>query len=259
MNTAQKIKEKARALGFELVGIVRAHPAPDADFFRWWLDQGYAGTMGYLKRGEERRTDPDKVLAGVRSVICCGLNYYTDSPGVPISRYAQGEDYHQVVGERLKGLEEFIVREIDPTAKTKAYVDTGPVLEKSYAARAGLGWIGKNTILINDGVGSFVFLGEILTTLEFAESDYDRPALDQCGTCTKCLDACPTAALVEPHILDARRCISYLTTAFKGPLSEEQRGMIGRHEYGCDICQEVCPYNEWIPVTRLSEFQPRLR
>lgn len=238
-----RIRGEAGRLGFELVGITPAIPVPDYDFFRWWLDQGYAGTMEYLRRGASRREDPEKILPGVRSLICCGMNYYTGGEPTAISRYAWGEDYHVVVGERLKHLEEFIKREIDPKAQTKSYVDTGPVLERSYAARAGLGWIGKNNLLINNGLGSFVFLGEILTTLEFDKSDYDRPQFDQCGTCTKCLEACPTQALIEPRILDANRCISYLTTAYKGELTPEQKGMIGNQTYGCDICQEVCPYN----------------
>jgi epoxyqueuosine reductase len=258
MSKAQKIKEKAKELGFELVGIIPADPAPDFDFFRWWLDRGYAGTMGYLKRREEKRGDPKKVLPGVKSVICCGLNYYKEGPsGHPIARYAWGDDYHEVVGERLKKLERFITSELDPAARTRSYVDTGPVLERSYAARAGLGWIGKNTCLINNGLGSYLFLGEILTTLAFEESEYDRPGLDQCGTCSKCLDACPTDALTEPYVLDSNRCISYLTIEYRGDFSPEQEAMVGSHLYGCDICQEVCPYNERIPVSPLPEFQPR--
>ena len=157
----------------------------------------------------------------------------------------------------MKKLERFIASEIDPAARTKSYVDTGPVLERSYAARAGLGWIGKNTCLINNGLGSYVFLGEVLTTLELDESEYDRPDLDQCGTCSKCLDACPTQALVEPYVLDSNRCISYLTIEYRGNFSPEQEAMVGNHLYGCDICQEVCPYNERIPVSPLPEFQPR--
>lgn len=257
MSRAQKIKEKAHELGFELVGIAPAHPAPDLDFFRWWLDRGYGATMTYLNRQAERRGDPDKVLAGVRSVICVGMNYHTGAAGDRIARYAHGEDYHRVIGEKLQALEAFIVASVDPSAKTKCYVDTGPVLERSYAARAGLGWIGKNTMLLNDGLGSYFFLGEILTTLEFEAEDYGRPALDQCGTCTKCLDACPTGAFPEPGVLDANRCISYLTIEFKKDFTPEQAKMAAGHVYGCDVCQEVCPYNDRIPVTALREFQPR--
>jgi len=153
---AQKIKQKAHELGFELVGITKTRPTPDYDFFRWWLDQGFAATMNYLKRGEEKRGNPEKILPGVRSIICCGLNYHTGQTLEGIASYAQGEDYHKVLGDRLKALEEFIRCE-DKSVQTKSYVDTGPFLERSYAAQAGLGWIGKNTCLINNGVGSFVF------------------------------------------------------------------------------------------------------
>lgn len=258
MKKADQIRQKAHELGFELVGMTPALSLPDLDFFRWWLDQGYAGTMDYLRRGMEKRGDPEKVLPGVKSVICCGLNYHTGTKAGPISSYAWGDDYHEVVGDRLRKLETYIKEEIDPTAKTKSYVDTGPVLERSYAARAGIGWIGRNTMLINNGIGSFLFLGEILTTMEFEPSDYDRPGLDQCGSCTRCLEACPTGALVEPGVLDSNRCISYLTIEYRGDFSEEQEKNIGGHLYGCDICQTVCPYNERIPVTPLKEFRPRI-
>ncbi len=257
MRHAQKIKEKAHELGFELFGTAPAVPPPDFDFFRWWLDQGYGATMTYLNRQAERRGDPEKILPGVRSVICVGMNYFTGTPGERIARYAHGEDYHRVIGEKLKTLEDFIISSIDPLSKTKSYVDTGPVLERSYAARAGLGWIGKNTMLLNDGLGSYFFLGEILTTLAFEEEDYGRPALDQCGTCTKCLDACPTGAFPEPGVLDANKCVSYLTIEYKKDFTPEQSKMTGGHLYGCDVCQEVCPYNDRIPSTPLKEFQPR--
>jgi len=285
MNKTIRIKEFAKEVGFDLVGITPADPSPDFDFFRWWLDQGYAAQMGYLKRGEEKRGNPEKILPGVKSVICCGMNYYVERPrgegspavsaelaslrqvletfgkpsplGLKISRYAWGEDYHTVVGERLKKLELFIRTEIDRAAQTKSYVDTGPILERSYGALAGLGWIGKNCCLINNGVGSYLFLGEILTTLEFGESEYDRPAVDQCGSCTRCLDACPTQALIEPGVLDANRCIAYLTVEHRGEFTAAEAAMVGSHLYGCDICQEVCPYNDRIPATPLPEFQPR--
>lgn len=251
------IQEKAIALGFELVGITPAHPVPDIDLFRSWLGRGYGATMTYLHRQAERRSDPEKILPGVKSLICVGMNYYTGAPGNRIARYAHGEDYHRVIGEKLKELEALIVM-VDPSAKTKSYVDTGPVLERSYAARAGLGWIGKNTMLINDGLGSYFFLGEILTTLEFPSEEYGVPALDQCGTCSKCLDACPTQAFPEPGVLDANKCVSYLTIEYKKDFSPEQEKMVGDHLYGCDVCQEVCPYNDRIPSTPLKEFQPRV-
>lgn len=257
MPKACVIKEKGRELGFELVGIVPAKPVPDADWFLGWLDRGFAATMDYLKKGVAKRGDPEKILPGVQSIVCLGMNYYVADTSHPISRYAWGKDYHKVLGARLEELEKFIQIEIDPAAQTRRYVDTGPVLERSYAAQAGLGWIGKNTCLINNGGGSFFFLGEILTTLQFDEEEYDRPVLDQCGTCTRCLDACPTGALPEPYLLDANRCLSYLTVEHKGDFTEKEAREISPHLYGCDICQEVCPYNDRIPVTPLPELQPQ--
>lgn len=257
MTRIQKIKEKAHELGFELFGATPASPVPDIEFFRQWLSQGFGATMTYLNRQAERRGDPEKILPGVKSLLCVGLNYFTGAPGDRIARYAHGEDYHRVIGEKLKALEAFIVSTVGGAAVTKSYVDTGPVLERSYAARAGLGWIGKNTMLINDGLGSYFFLGEILTTLEFAPEDYGVPALDQCGTCSKCLDACPTGAFPEPGVLDTNRCVSYLTIEYKKEFTLEQETMVGGHIYGCDVCQEVCPYNDRIPTTPAREFQPR--
>jgi len=260
VNITERIKGKAHQLGFELVGVTPSHPPPDFDYFQWWLDQGYAGTMEYLKRGLERRGNPEIILPGVKSIICCAINYYTGDPPQGISdssrtiaRYAWGEDYHEVILARLNQLEEFIQSEIDPKALTKSYVDTGAILERSYAERGGLGWIGKNTCLINNGLGSYLFLGELLTTLKL---QYDHPTFDQCGTCTRCLDACPTGALPEEYQMDARKCISYLTIEYRGEFTEEESKMTHQHLYGCDICQEVCPYNQRIPVTPLVEFQP---
>ncbi|MDO8644845.1 MAG: tRNA epoxyqueuosine(34) reductase QueG [bacterium] len=254
---AEKIKETARLLGFELVGVAPAKPVPDYNLFLSWLNKGYAGTMSYLHRGAERRGDPEKILPGVKSIICCGLNYFTDQKKSTdrkedeawISAYAWGEDYHKILEGKLKRLEEFI-QSLSGRARTKTYVDTGAILERSYAAQAGLGWIGKNSCLINNGIGSFFFLGEILTTLEL---DYDKPTFDQCGTCTKCLDACPTQAFVEPGVLDARRCLSYLTLEYRGTLTQDLKG----HVAGCDICQEVCPYNQAIPLSQEKGFYPR--
>jgi len=251
-----QIRDKAQSLGFELVGAAPAKPVPDLDLFRQWLAKGYGATMTYLNRQAERRGDPDKVLSGVKSLICVGLNYFTGAPGNRIARYAHGDDYHRVIGEKLRELETFLA-EIAPEAKSKSYVDTGPVLERSYAARAGLGWIGKNTMLINEGLGSYFFLGEILTTLELDAEDYGIPALDQCGTCSKCLDACPTGAFPEVGVLDANKCVSYLTIEYKKEFTPEQERMVAGHLYGCDVCQEVCPYNDRIPPTPLKSFFPR--
>ncbi len=256
MSLKERILDHALKLGFELCGLVPAYPVPDFDAFRSWLDQGYAGTMTYLGRGAEKRANPDRILPGVKTLICVGMNYHQSDPHPQIAQYALGRDYHDVMGAKLRLLEDFL-RALDPTAKTKSYVDTGAILERGYAARAGLGWIGKNTCLINDGVGSFFFIGEILTTQEFPAEDYGLPALDQCGTCTKCLDACPTEAFVAPYVMDARRCISYLTIEYRGDFSEEQAAMVGGHVYGCDICQTVCPYNDRISGTREPGFQAR--
>jgi len=254
---SSKIKQKALSLGFELVGIAPANPSPDFDFFRWWLDQGYAGTMSYLQRGAERRGNPEKILPGVQSIICCGLNYNTNQKKSTerskdeawISSYAWGEDYHEIIGGKLKELAKFIGE-----GNCKAYTDTGAILERSYAAQAGLGWIGKNSCLINNGLGSFFFLGEVLTTLKL---EYDQPTFDQCGSCTKCLDACPTDALVKPGVLDSRKCLSYLTIEYRGEIDPALANKFDGHVAGCDICQEVCPFNETIPASQEKSFYPR--
>ncbi len=255
MKLKNLIVDKSLQLGFELCGVARALPVPDLDRYQEWVQKGFAGTMMYLERGLERRADPSKILPGVKSIICVAMNYYTGESHPHIARYALGQDYHQVMGEKLKSLELFI-QELQPSEQSKSYVDTGAILERSYAAQAGLGWIGKNTCLINDGLGSFFFIGEILTTIDFGD-DYGLPALDQCGTCTKCLDACPTQAFVEPGVMDARKCISYLTIEYRGEFTQEQKSMVGTHAYGCDICQTVCPYNDRIPTTTEKSFWPR--
>lgn len=256
-----QIKRRALELGFDLVGMTPAKPTPAFQFFQEWLGSGLGGTMTYLNRGLLKRQDPDLILAGVESVICCAMTYHTGQiksserkeDEAWISAYTWGDDYHDILLEKLKALETFI-QKLAPGEKTKAYVDTGPVMEKAYAAQAGLGWIGKNTCLINDGLGSFIFLGEILTTLKL---DYDQPALDLCGTCTLCLEACPTQALTEPYVMDARRCISYLTLEYKGEIAPDLAEKMNGHLAGCDICQEVCPHNQEIPLSPEARFYPR--
>lgn len=259
--TAQ-IKAAGKKIGFELVGIAPAGPHDHLGFFRQWLEKGFAGTMEYLARRREDRADPRRLLPGAQSIICCGLHYYHGEPSSKeaaqaghgwISRYAWGDDYHDVVLEKLGVLEDFIRGEIAAEAQLKSYVDTGPILERSYAASAGLGWIGKNTMLINRKVGSYFFLGEILTDLKLIP---DTPEPDYCGHCTRCLDACPTAAL-NPYELDANKCISYLTIEHRGPIAETMQGKMGRHVVGCDICQEVCPWNQEIPLSGEENFRPR--
>ena len=214
----EQIKQQARAIGFELVGVAPAGPHDHLGFFEDWLAKGYAGTMQYLARRREDRADPQRLLSGAQTIICCGLNYYHGEPNSQelhqeghgwISRYAWGDDYHDVLLGKLQALETFIHQEISPRAKLKSYVDTGPILERSYAASAGLGWIGKNTMLINRQAGSYFFIGEILTDLQLVS---DTPEPDHCGNCTLCLDACPTEALV-PYQLDANRCTVRLAWA----------------------------------------------
>jgi epoxyqueuosine reductase len=217
-----------------------------------------------MKRPE--RQDLRALLPGVRSVICIGFNYNTpyplsiDSPDSErgwIARYAWGEDYHEVLRERLERFVELLRAEVGEGLEAKIYVDTGPLLERAVAKSAGLGWIAKNTCLINEGIGSWFFLGAILTNIELDEVEPGFPAPDRCGTCTKCLDACPTGAITEPYVLDATRCISYYTIEVKGSIPEPMRPHIGRHVFGCDICQDVCPWNREVPATLIEEFQPR--
>jgi len=247
--TSQEIKQRARQLGFDLCGVAPAAAFAELKFLRRWIDAGYAGTMGYLPRTAERRTDVRRVMPSAQSVIVTGTVYNTGQPysterrdpGIAeIARYAQADDYHDVISRRLEALVAWMREEHAEPFEARAYVDTGPVQERVYAQYAGLGWIGKNTCVINADVGSWILLAEILCSLPL---DPDRPALDQCGTCSLCLEACPTGAFVEPHVLDATRCISYLTIEYRGEAQAEQRAAVGNHVFGCDICQEVCPWN----------------
>ena len=223
----QRIKHQALAVGFDLVGVASVQESPELAFFERWLEAGYAGEMHYLRRSRERRRDLQQVLPEAQSVIVCGLNYDTDYPYSTaltdadrgwIARYAWGVDYHQVIQDKLAQLQAFIATLVPPTTASKLYVDTGPVVERVYAKYAGLGWFGKNTCLLNSQFGSWLLLGEIILTIPLA---YDRPGLDHCGTCTRCLEACPTQALLEPYVLDAQRCIAYLTIELKGTIPEE--------------------------------------
>jgi epoxyqueuosine reductase len=260
------IKAAAQRLGFELVGIAPAVTPTGLHEFLDWLEQGYAGEMKYLERREEAYEHPRHVLDGVRSVIMLGMNYKTEEPApsspvgaqqggvVPrVARYAQAPtDYHDVIRDRLAELAEFVRREV-PGSKTRGIVDTAPLLERDFARLAGLGWFGKNTMLINKKLGSWFFLAALLVDQEL---DYDAPhAASHCGTCTRCLDACPTQAFVGPYVLDARRCISYLTIENRGSIPEDLRAGMGDWLFGCDICQEVCPWNRKAPVTRAPDLQ----
>lgn len=254
---SQTIKFHALELGFDLVGITPAVSHPDFTIYQDWIDQKFHGTMDWMSRGAEKRSDPQKILPGAKSFICVGLSYYRGHPKSTesheegrgwISNYAWGEDYHEILLEKLKQLEKWI-GEMAPQAEFKSYVDTGPILERSYAQSAGLGWIGKNTVLINHKGGSYFFIGEILTHLEL---EPDTPGRDHCGTCTRCLDACPTQALT-PYQLNTTRCISYLTIEHKGEIPLD----VGHQVYGCDICQDVCPWNRDPLLSRESAFDPR--
>jgi epoxyqueuosine reductase len=263
--TADDVKAGAAALGFDVCGIAPADSFPELRFLRAWLDRGYAGDMQYLHRTAERRADVRAVMPSAQSVISLGVVYNTDRPystenadpsRAAIARYAWGDDYHTVIERRLEALVGRIRSAAGDTFEARAYVDTGPVQERVYAQYAGLGWIGKNTCLINPELGSWMFLSAIICNLPL---EPDTPALDQCGTCSLCLEACPTGALVEPHVLDATRCLSYLTIESKGSIPSDRRDAIGEHAYGCDICQEVCPWNlsPSTGVTTGHEWQPR--
>jgi epoxyqueuosine reductase len=238
---AARIKAQAYGLGFDLVGITRAGPAPTYAQFRRWLDDGLAGEMDYLARGAEKRRDTRSPVEGAVSAVVVGMQYGGREPAGPVARYARGDDYHDVMTDRLRGLHGCIEDWVGAPVFGKAYVDTGPVLERDLARRAGLGWFGKNTMLIHPQLGSFFFLGVLLLELDL-EPDAPFDA-ERCGSCTRCLDACPTDALVAPGVLDSRRCISYLTIELKGSIPEPLRERVGALLYGCDICQDVCPWN----------------
>ena len=265
------ICEQARDIGFDLCGVAAAEPFPELAQVSTWLERGHAGEMNYL--GDERRLDPRLALDGARSLIVVALNYNAphpysteqagmrddDSPRGWISRYAWGDDYHEVLREKLNALVARMHERWPEPFDARAYVDTGPVVERVAAKYAGLGWLAKNTCLINEQLGSWLFLAVLLTTLELEASlaPGEPPAADLCGNCTLCLDACPTQAFAAPYVLDARRCISYLTIELRGAISDRLRPQMGNAVIGCDICQDVCPWNRKSPVTQLAQFQPR--
>ena len=268
------IKRLASEAGFDLAGIAGVADTPEHRFFPEWIADGRAGEMKYLEArnesGELKRASLANIAPWARSVVVCALNYNTDEPYSThagstrqgwISRYAWSQrDYHEVVLEKLRALEtrllEICEQQKVPTPRTWCYVDTGPVIERIFAQYAGIGWIGKNTCILNEQLGSWLFLGVMLTSLELTP---DLPPPDRCGSCTRCLDACPTDAFPSPYQLDATRCISYLTIEKRGAIPEELRSGIGRQLFGCDICQDVCPWNREAPVTKTPELQPRTR
>jgi len=263
VSLTKSIKEKAVEIGFDLVGVSPVGSFPENQFYKEWLAKGFAGEMKYMERESQKREDIKNVLPGAKSVISCGLNYNTDYPYSTeetdktkgwISRYAWGDDYHEIVEEKLSLLSSFINQAAPEGIKSRIYVDTGPVLERVYGRYSGIGWFGKNTCLINQQIGSWIFIGEIITNLEL---EYDSPVPDRCGSCTRCIDACPTGALIEPYVLDSRLCISYLTIELRGEIPLELRNKIGNNIYGCDICQDVCPWNKRAKMSNESSFQPR--
>jgi epoxyqueuosine reductase len=265
--TSAEVTSLARECGFELAGVAPAVPVGERGWYHEWIAAGFAGEMHYLadRRGD-LRDDPRNLLPSARSIICAGKLYnspwpystqFDESERAWISRYAWGEDYHGVLRRGLERLDEALRRRAGAGYKSRICVDTAPLLERSYAREAGLGWIGRNTCLINQGRGSWFFLGELLVSLEL---EPDAPAPDRCGTCRRCIDACPTSAIVAGplgYTVDSRLCISYFTIELHGSVPEAQREMIGAHVFGCDICQDVCPWNRRVPVTDAPEFQPR--
>ena len=262
MALAAAVKDEARGLGFDAVAIGPATPPPHGAAFERWLDAGYAGTMDYLGRSRRERLDPSALLPGAQAVIAVALSYRPHeappSPdvsggaaGMRIARYAGSRDYHDVMRPRLEALGRFVESAAGPGVRSRAAVDTSAVLERDLAARAGLGWSGKNTNLLTPTLGSWFFIGVVLTT---AEPSFDAEVADRCGTCTACLDACPTGAFRAPYVLDARRCISYLTIEHRGDIDEALQPGIGEWGFGCDVCQEVCPWNRRAATTRDPAF-----
>ena len=235
------IKAQAFGLGFDLAGITELGPAETSGAFEDWLQAGYAGDMAYLPKGAEKRRDTRLPFSGATTAIVVGLNYGGTTQSGPIARYARGDDYHDVMWRKQNALHAWIEDHVSRDVPGKAYVDTGPILERELARKAGLGWFGKNTNLISPKLGSFFFIGALLIDLEL-EADAPFEA-DRCGSCTRCLDACPTQAFVAPRVLDSTRCISYLTIEARGDIPADLRESVGSLIYGCDICQDVCPWN----------------
>lgn len=261
MNRAAEVKRRALAIGFDAVGIARLDANPHAPDLDRWLDAGYAGTMTYLHRQAAKRKDPRLIMPEARSAVVTLTNYFHSSVSLRetgsarVAQYAWSTDYHRIIGPRLEQLAA-TVAELVPGARSRTYVDAGPVPERDLAQLAGLGWIGKNTMLIDPAIGSFTFIGTVLTDAEF---EADAPfAADRCGTCRACLDACPTAAFPAPYTLDARRCISYLTIEHRGAFTPAEHEQIGDWVFGCDICQDVCPWNvRFARATSDPAFTPR--
>lgn len=262
----EALRLQARNLGFDICRVTPAAPPAHSEEFLAWVREGFYGEMNWLERNQERRTDPEKVLPGAKSIIVLAMNYWqgqatrsaetsAEDPCVnsanKVARYAWGDDYHDLIEAKLKQLDAFLQSH---GGTQKYYVDTGPILERDFAERAGVGWHGKSTMLISPEFGTWLFLAEILTTLSLPP---DPPSPNRCGQCTRCIAACPTGAIIAPHKLDARRCISYLTIELKGSIPVEFRALIGDRIYGCDECLRACPWNRFAKKSNMAEFQAR--
>jgi len=259
--TNEIVVEKAKRIGFDLVGFAKADVLKnESKYLKEWLDKNYQAGMDYMVRNFEKRKDVSQIFPQAKSVISLGVNYYTpeqysnDEAKGKVSRYAWGKDYHLIIWSMLDELESELKKN-DPSFESVSYVDTGPVMDKAWAVRAGIGWLGKHTNVINREIGSWFFIANIITNYEF---DYSEQIPDFCGTCTSCLDACPTKAIIQEYVVDANKCISYLTIENKGEISAEFKGKFDNWLFGCDICQDVCPWNQKFPVeTLLKDFHPQ--
>ena len=258
--TNEIVTERAKSLGFDLVGFAKAEILnEEADHLREWLDKGFQAGMKYMERNSDKRKDIKLVFPGAESVISLGLNYYTpdrhfeNEEEGKISRYAWGKDYHIIIWEKLRLLEKTL-KEIDPEFRSLSYVDTGPVMDKAWAVRAGTGWLGKHTNVINPAIGSWFFIANIITDYKF---DYSEIMTDHCGSCTACIEACPTNAIVDEYVLDSNKCISYLTIENKDEIPVSYKGKFDKWIFGCDICQDVCPWNiKFSEICATQEFNP---
>ena len=259
--TTEIVIQKAKAIGFDLVGFAKADELKnESDYLQQWLDKNYQAGMDYMEKNFDKRNDVKQILPNAKSVISLGLNYYTpdsysnDKTKGKISRYAWGKDYHLIIWAMLDELEEEL-KKVSPQFDSISYVDTGPVMDKAWAVRAGIGWLGKHTNVINREIGSWFFIANIITNYEF---DYSVPIPDFCGSCTACLDVCPTNAIVQEYLVDANKCISYLTIENKKEISGEFNSKFDNWLFGCDICQDVCPWNQKFPVeTLIKDFHPQ--
>jgi epoxyqueuosine reductase len=261
--TNEIVTQKAKSIGFDLVGFTKAEVLKkEFEYLQQWLDKNYQAGMDYMQKNFEKRKDVRQILPNAKSIISLGLNYYTpdsysnDKLKGKVSRYAWGKDYHLVIWAMLDALEEEL-KKIDPEFDSISYVDTGPVMDKAWAVRSGLGWLGKHTNVINREIGSWFFIANIITNYEF---DYSEKIPDFCGTCTACIDACPTNAIVQEYVVDANKCISYLAIENKEEISSEFKGKFDDWLFGCDICQDVCPWNQKFPVeTLIKDFHPHYK